>query len=107
MLQHTQIFPLDNTYANTYDWPMSTTSTLTASQARADLYNIVKSAGSGEQEYVIQPKNGPAAVLISLDEYESWKETAEILMIPGALESILEGVEQARLGQGVPLSEIM
>ena len=97
---------LDSPYDMSYDLAMSKTTTLTTTQARADLYNLVKKACTNEEEFIIQGKSGQAAILMGLDEWESWKETAEIMMIPGAYESIMEGVRQMESGEYVPLSEI-
>lgn len=102
----THLHMLDSTYDMSYDLAMSKTTTLTTTQARADLYNLVKKACSNEEEFIIQGKSGQAAILMGLDEWESWKETAEIMMIPGAYESIMEGVRQMESGDFVPLSEI-
>lgn len=64
------------------------------------MYRLVQSASKGESEYIIQSKNGAAAVLLSIDEYEAWKETAEILAIPNASQEIQQGNREARLRQG-------
>ena len=106
-LNQSPVNVLDRPYDMSYDLSMSKTTTLTTTQARADLYNLVKKACTNEEEFIIQGKSGQAAILMGLDEWESWKETAEIMMIPGAYESIMAGLEEARRGEGVPLSEIM
>ncbi len=55
---------------------------------------------------MIQSKNGKTAVIISQDELESWRETAEILMTPGSQESILAGKKSVLKGKVIPISEI-
>lgn len=85
---------------------MSKTKILSPSQARADLYNIINQASAGTTEFLIQSKNGKTAVLLSQDELESWRETAEILMTPGAQKSILAGKKEVLEGKVIPISEI-
>ncbi len=48
----------------------------------------------------------PKAVVLSPEELESLEETAEILAIPGALESIRKGKEQIKKGQFVKLADL-
>ena len=91
---------VDRTYALTYDGLMAKTTVLSPSQARADMYRLLQSASKGENEYIIQSKNGAAAVLLSLEEYEAWKETAEILAIPNAYQQIQQGAQEAQQRQG-------
>ena len=97
---------LDMTYAMSYDFSMSKTTILTPSQARANLYNVINQASAGTTEFLIQSKNGKTAVLLSQDELESWRETAEILMTPGAQKSILTGKKEVLEGKVIPISEI-
>lgn len=52
--------------------------------------------------------NGKAKVaLLSLEELESIEETAEILSIPGARESILKGTKEIKNGEYVTLDELL
>ncbi len=97
---------LDETYDMSYDIFMSKTTILTPSQARADLYNIINQASAGTTEFLIQSKTGKTAVILSQDELDSWRETAEVLMTPGAQESIATGKKEVSRGEVVPLSEI-
>ena len=61
--------------------------TLTATNARADLFNILRNAVKGHLHTRISSKEG-AAILISEEDYESLLETAELLSIKGFKESI-------------------
>ena len=61
--------------------------TLTATDARANLFNIVKNAVRGHLHTRISSKEG-SAILISEEDYESLLETAELLSIKGFKESI-------------------
>lgn len=51
----------------------------TASEARSHFYSLLKDASMGVVTYEITNKFGDAAVLLSKDEYDSWRETLDIL----------------------------
>lgn len=71
--------------------------TLTASEARANLYRLIDEAASSHEPITITGKRG-AAVLVSADDWHAIQETLYLLSVPGMRESI----EQGRLE---PLSE--
>ncbi|MEK7558855.1 MAG: type II toxin-antitoxin system Phd/YefM family antitoxin [Patescibacteria group bacterium] len=75
------------------------------SNARANLPDLVDKVDKYMNRVIITVNGKPKATLISADELESLEETAEILAIPGAKKSIMEGLKQAKKGQGIPLSE--
>ncbi len=53
--------------------------TLPITEARAILPTLVNRASKMRDQYVITVNGKPAVVVLSVDEYESWKETEEIL----------------------------
>jgi len=55
------------------------TITIPITQAREELTSLVDNVKRKIDEYVITVNGTPAAVVISSAEYESWKETNEIL----------------------------
>lgn len=73
--------------------------TLTITKARENLTTLVDKANKRLDEYVITVSGIPRAVLISSAEYESWKETNEILSDPGLLKTIKEGEEDIKAGR--------
>ena len=52
--------------------------TLSLSEAKAKLSNLVEEVETRDEEIVITKNGRPAAVLVSPDEYDSWKETFAI-----------------------------
>ena len=80
-----------------YNSPM--TKTLPITEARANLTTLVHKANKLLDEYVITVNGKPAAVLMSAAEYESWKETNEILADPGLMKAIKEGEEDIKAGR--------
>jgi len=97
---------LDKTYVSPYDVLMSEEKILTASQARANIYQLIKSVSTGLKEYVITLKEFDPVILVNKEEYDSWRETAEILAIKNSLSAIKKGQKQAKKRQGVALESL-
>ena len=62
--------------------------TLPITKAREELTTLVDKARKLLDEYIITVNGSPAAVLMSAAEYESWKETIEILSDKKLMRSI-------------------
>ena len=67
--------------------------TLTASEARANLYRLMDQAAESRQPIVIAGKR-TNAVLLSAEDWEAIQETLFLLSIPGMRESIKAGMEE-------------
>lgn len=72
--------------------------TLPITQAREDLTILVNNARKKLMEYVITVNGSPAAVIISAEEYESWKETNDILADPKLMQAIKKGEKDVEEG---------
>lgn len=77
------------------------------SDARANLPDLVKKVSENLDRVVITVKGQPQAVLVSQEELESLEETAEILAIPGARESIEKGKKDIKAGRVTPLEDVI
>lgn len=75
---------------------------ITASQARAQLFPLIEQVNSDMKPVLITSKAGNA-VLISLSEYESMIETAYLLSTPANREWLLESLAQADRGELLPV----
>lgn len=53
--------------------------TMSLSDAKAKLSGLVEEVESRDEEIMITKNGRPAAVLVSPDEYDSWKETLAVL----------------------------
>ena len=82
------------------------TTTLSITQARNELPQLVNNAKKKLSEYIITVNGSPAAVLISAAEYESWKETNEILADPGLMRAIKKGEEDIKKGNYVTFEKL-
>lgn len=73
-------------------------STLTASEARSNLYRIIDEAAATHEPVLITGKRN-SAVLVSQEDWASIQETLHLLAVPGMRESIKEGM-------ATPVSEL-
>lgn len=76
--------------------------TLPITKAREDLTTLVDKASKQLNEYIITVNGSPAAVLMSVAEYESWKETMEIMSDSGLMKAIRKGEKEIEQGKGIP-----
>lgn len=65
--------------------------TMTATQARTNLYKLIDEAKNSGEPIQITGKRSNA-VLVSEDDWRSIAETMYLLSIPGMRESIVEGI---------------
>ena len=68
--------------------------TLTASEARANLYRLIDQATESHQPIVISGKR-TNAVLVSAEDWEAIQETLYLLSVPGMRESIKAGTAES------------
>ena len=80
--------------------------TLPITTARNELPELAKNAAKKMDEYIITVNGLPAAAIISADEYESWKETEEILANKELMKAIKTGEDELDEGKGITLEEL-
>ena len=80
--------------------------TLPITKVREDLPNLVDRAKNRLDEYIITVNGSPAAILMSFDEYESWKETNEILADPELMKAIKQGEKDIKKGKYITLEQL-
>ena len=80
--------------------------TVTATEARQNLFQLVKRSVKGHVPIRIASKEGDA-VLISEEDYESLLETLELLSLSGMRKSIEEARADIRAGRTKPLKDVL
>jgi prevent-host-death family protein len=80
--------------------------TLSLSEAKARLSELVADCEKDEEELVITRNGRPVAVLMSADEYEGWRETREILRNRALMKEIRQGLRQLENGQRFTFEEV-
>ena len=78
--------------------------TLTATNARSNLFNLLKDTVKGHLLTRISSKDGNA-ILISEDDYESILETAELLSVDGFRESISKADNEIKTNELFSIEE--
>lgn len=68
--------------------------TLSASDARANLYRLLDQAAESHEPIIISGKRNNA-VLISAEDWSAIQETLYLMSVPGMRESIKEGMAES------------
>lgn len=79
--------------------------TLTATMARKEFFDLVKGAAEGHRTFRIQHRRG-AAVLLSEDDYEGLLETLDLLTLPGFRKRLNASIKQMKSGDTVSMDEL-
>ena len=66
--------------------------TLSLSEVKMKLSELVENVHSTDEEIVITKNGRPSAVLVSPDEFESWKETVDIKSDVDLMNEIKKGL---------------
>ena len=72
---------------------------LPLSEAKARLNRLVEEVQERDEEILITKNGRPAAVLLSADEVESWKETLAITSDRDLMDEIRRGLKLLRKGK--------
>lgn len=80
--------------------------TLTATNARREFFDLIKGAAEGHQTFRIQHRRG-AAVLMSEADYDGLMESLELLSLPGFRKRLNASVKQMKSGDTVSLDELL
>ncbi|MBI3313522.1 MAG: type II toxin-antitoxin system Phd/YefM family antitoxin [Candidatus Omnitrophica bacterium] len=80
---------------------------VSVTQLKPQILKVISMAQKAGQEYVVTKNGRPAAVIMSYDEWESWKETLEVLSDPKAMARIRKNTAYFnRGGRGKTLEDI-
>ena len=80
--------------------------TLSLSEVKAKLSQLGAEVESGQARVVITRRGGPAGVLVSQDDLESWQETLEITSDRALMTEIRRGIRQVERRQTVDYEEV-
>ncbi|WP_405971737.1 type II toxin-antitoxin system prevent-host-death family antitoxin [Streptomyces sp. NBC_00988] len=71
---------------------------LTASEARKELFPLIKKVNDDHAPVRIPSKNGDA-ILMSAEDYDAWQETIYLLRSPANARRLMEAVARDHAGQ--------
>lgn len=74
--------------------------TLSLSEAKMKLSSLVDAVNATDEEVVITKNGRPAAVLVSPDEFEGWRETLAIKSDAEFMEEIKKGLKDLKGKKG-------
>lgn len=75
--------------------------TMSYTESRARYAEVLDAVVNDREEVVITRAGHEPAVIVSLDDYESLKETAYLLRSPVNARRLLESIDQLEAGKGV------
>ena len=73
--------------------------TLSLSEVKMKLSSLVDSVNATDEEIVITKNGRPAAVLVSPDEFESWRETIAVRSDSDLMKEIKKGLTALKKGK--------
>ena len=73
--------------------------TLSLSEAKMKLSGLVELVKATDEEVVITKNGRPAAVLVSPEEFESWKETIAVRSDTDLMKEIRKGLKALKTGK--------
>ena len=81
-------------------------SAVTATEARKELFELIRRALHGRETVHIQHRDG-GVVLISAEEYEGLLETLELLSVPGMRDSLAEANADIAAGRTKTVEQVL
>lgn len=79
--------------------------TMTATEARANLFHLVERSNKTHQPVHITSRNG-GAVLLAEGDFEELIETLELLSTPGVLRGVREAKKDIRAGRTYSIKDV-
>ena len=75
--------------------------------AKKHLLELIRDADESFERYCITRNGEPKAILMSVDDYEGWLETLEILSSKDAVKEIKKARKELDAGKGIPFEKIL
>jgi antitoxin YefM len=79
--------------------------TVTATHARKNWFDILKQSVRGHRIYEITSKDGEV-VLLSKDDYDNLLETLELMSVPGLVQSLDKARKEIKAGKTYSMDEV-
>lgn len=82
-------------------------SILTVSDARTNLYDMLEEVRKYLRRFIITHHGKPQAVLMPVEDLESWEETLEILSNKKLMRDIRQAEKDWKAGRVYPLEDVL
>ncbi|MBU0457852.1 type II toxin-antitoxin system Phd/YefM family antitoxin [Patescibacteria group bacterium] len=79
---------------------------ISATNARKQLFDLIEQAGRPGVFIGISHRDLPDVVMMSVDEFEGWIETMEIMASPTLVKKIEAGLKEVNSGQMTSLEDV-
>ena len=87
---------------------MNSKTTIPLSILRKNLFSIAEDVTKSGKRYTLTQKGVPTLVLMPIDEFESWRETLEVMReMPNLAKEIMEARKDYKKGNTVGLEDIL
>jgi prevent-host-death family protein len=80
--------------------------TIPVSEARQNLPELVARMRRFMERVIITRNGKPAAVMLGIEEYESWVETLELMASPEAIRGVREGLADLKAGRSRSFEDV-
>ena len=80
--------------------------TLPVTEAREKLTELVDEVNNKFEQIEITKNGKPRAVIMSADEFDSWKETMEVLSDEQLMKDIRQAEKEFREGKSIPWEQV-
>ncbi|MDA2922665.1 type II toxin-antitoxin system Phd/YefM family antitoxin [Patescibacteria group bacterium AH-259-L07] len=88
--------------------PKRIKTTMPATEVRKEFFKILKDIDKPNRTYTITLNGEPRAVMMSAEEFESWRETLEVMQdFPDLAKDIEEAEKEFKRGEYVTLEEVL
>ena len=78
-----------------------------ASEARSNFYDLLDEVSTTSKRFIITKRGRAQAIVLSLEEVESWEETLEIMSNKKLVRDIKEGLSDLKRGRVTPLEDVI
>lgn len=85
---------------------MNIKTTLSATEARQDFFNILNKVEKTNIPFVITNNGVPQAVIMNAEEFDSWRETLDIMSNPELVKGIEESKKELAQGEYSTFEEV-
>ena len=86
---------------------MNSKNIISITEARKNLFNIVQDVNTPDTSYILTERGRAKAIIMSVEEFEGWQETMELLYAyPNLPEELKEAKAQIKRGEFITLDEL-
>ncbi|MDM8569399.1 type II toxin-antitoxin system prevent-host-death family antitoxin [Thiotrichales bacterium HSG1] len=80
---------------------------MTLNEVSQNLLNVIDEVNNNHEPLVITHENHKPAVIMSLDDFNAWQETAYLTRSSANMKDLLEAVEEVRMHKNLTKHELI